>query len=96
MPKATARVTTGHASRYLQQLSKHWSHRWAVTFDPTTAQIDLDQGRSVHMSASADALHVTASAADAAVLQRFLGVVEEHVRRFAFKETLEFDWTPET
>ena len=28
-----AQVRTEHASRYLQQLCKHWSHKFAVTFD---------------------------------------------------------------
>jgi uncharacterized protein len=29
---STVRVPTAHASRYLQQLCKHWSHNLAVTF----------------------------------------------------------------
>ena len=30
---STASVPTAHASRYLQQLCKHWSHNLAVEFD---------------------------------------------------------------
>ncbi len=29
---SVARVPTHSASRYLQQLAKHWSHKMAVTF----------------------------------------------------------------
>ena len=31
---ATAQVPTAHASKYLQQLCKHWQHNLAVEFTP--------------------------------------------------------------
>ncbi|TIT63197.1 MAG: DUF2218 domain-containing protein, partial [Mesorhizobium sp.] len=34
MPTSHANVTTAHASRYLQQLCKHWAHKFPVEFDP--------------------------------------------------------------
>ena len=34
MPKSKTMVTTKHASRYLQQLCKHWSHKFTVEFSP--------------------------------------------------------------
>ena len=30
---ATATVPTAHASKYLQQVCKHWEHNLAVTYD---------------------------------------------------------------
>lgn len=30
MPISTARFATAHAEKYLQQLCKHWSHRFSV------------------------------------------------------------------
>ncbi len=33
MSSATAKVPTVHASKYLQQVCKHWEHNLAVTFD---------------------------------------------------------------
>lgn len=32
-----ARLSTDKAARYMTQLAKHWSHKFAVTFDATTA-----------------------------------------------------------
>ena len=34
---ATANVPTAHASKYLQQLCKHWQHNLAVEFTPERA-----------------------------------------------------------
>ena len=34
-----ASVPTAHASRYLQQLCKHWSHNLAVTFSETAGTV---------------------------------------------------------
>lgn len=39
--RSRADVPTAHASRYLQQLCKHWAHRFEVTFDPHQGRIDL-------------------------------------------------------
>jgi hypothetical protein len=36
---STVRVPTAHASRYLQQLCKHWSHTLAVTFSETAGTV---------------------------------------------------------
>ena len=36
---ATAVVPTASASRYLQQLCKHWSHNMAVEFDETNGRV---------------------------------------------------------
>lgn len=33
MSSATAKVPTQHASKYLQQVCKHWEHNLAVAFD---------------------------------------------------------------
>jgi hypothetical protein len=36
---STVRVPTAHASRYLQQLCKHWSHNLAVTFSESEGTV---------------------------------------------------------
>ena len=40
------RVPTTHASRYLQQLCKHWSHNLAVEFDEAPGHGDLPAQRA--------------------------------------------------
>lgn len=91
MPKSKAIVETEHASRYLQQLCKHWSHKFAVEFTPEKGRIDLGEGRVTDLSADAKTLTVEIEASD---LKRMEQVVEEHIVRFAFRETLSFDWKP--
>jgi len=91
MPERRAEIPTAAASRYLQQLCKHWSHKFPVEFTPTHGEITLPFGACV-LDADQEALKVSLSAADAASLPRFQEVVEEHIKRFAFRETLTFPW----
>ncbi len=91
MPERRVDIPTASASRYLQQLCKHWSHKFPVEFTPTHGEITLPFGACV-LEADQEALKVRLSAADAASLPRFQEVVEEHIKRFAFRETLTFPW----
>ena len=45
MPASQATVPTASASRYLQQLCKHWSHKFAVEFTPEHGTIPFDETR---------------------------------------------------
>lgn len=91
MAVATSRVPTAHASRYLQQLCKHWGHKFEVQFTPTDGRIQMSAATLI-LDADAEGLglHLTADAADLARMEQ---VVAEHLKRFAFKEELAFDWT---
>jgi len=91
MPTSRADVATEHASKYLQQLCKHWVHKFAVEFGPSHGTIELSLGRTV-MDADAAALHIAVTAPDAEALERLETVVADHIRRFAFREELVFDW----
>jgi hypothetical protein len=91
MPERRAAIRTAAGSRYLQQLCKHWSHKFPVKFTPAHGEITLPLGACV-LDADQEALTVSLSAADAASLPRFQEVVEEHIKRFAFRETLTFPW----
>ncbi|PZV40211.1 DUF2218 domain-containing protein [Mesorhizobium kowhaii] len=95
MPTSHADVATEHASRYLQQLCKHWAHKFPVEFDPHHGTIDLSLGRTV-MDADASALHITVSTEEGGSLERMESVVADHIKRFAFREELTFDWKPAT
>jgi hypothetical protein len=91
MKRSEATVRTAHASRYLQQLAKHWGHKFPVEFTPTEASIVLPAGRC-QLTASADQLLVELTGADEADMDRFQAVVAEHIQRFGHRETLAFDW----
>ena len=91
MSTSNADVATEHASRYLQQLCKRWAHKFPVTFDPKHGEIELTIGRTI-MDADATALHIALTAGDAAQMEQLERVVEDHIKRFAFREELIFSW----
>ncbi|KMO43533.1 2,4-dihydroxyhept-2-ene-1,7-dioic acid aldolase [Methylobacterium tarhaniae] len=92
MTHSRAIVGTAHASRYLQQLAKHWSHKFDTEFDATTARIALPLGEA-RLAADAEALTIDLAVDDPATLPDFHAVIVRHLERFAFRETLHFAWT---
>nr|WP_310522244.1 DUF2218 domain-containing protein [Polymorphobacter sp.] len=87
-------VPTTHASRYLQQLCKHWAHKFAVTFDSDEGSVAFPGGTVLWMAAEDDVLLVCVMAADAQAAVTMQGVVAQHLDRFAFREApLAFDWS---
>ncbi len=93
MPVSRAIVATENGSRYLQQLCKHWSHRFEVNFDPQQGRIKFAEGEVITLTASPDKLDVRIEADDAERLPELNRVVEAHIVRYAFRETLEFNWS---
>lgn len=95
MVHSRAVVATAHASRYLQQLCKHWSHRFETEFDATAGRIALPLGET-RLTADESTLTIGLSAEDDETLTGLRDVVVRHVERFAFRETLRFPWSPAT
>ena len=91
MIASTARIATPNGRRYMTQLCKHWAHKFPVAFDPAHGTIELSLGRTV-MDADAEALHIAVTAQDAEALERLEMVVADHIKRFAFREELVFEW----
>ncbi len=58
MSVSVARVPTGSASRYLQQLAKHWSHKMTVTFSEEEGRIAFPNGSVLEMRADTATLDV--------------------------------------
>jgi hypothetical protein len=96
------RVPTAHASRYLQQLCKHWSHNLTVDFDDTKGVVTFPRnargaewpGDAVLALAADDTgLGCRLEATSTGQLAALKGAVSRHVDRFAFREApLAFDW----
>jgi hypothetical protein len=96
MPASNARVATANASRYLQQVCKHWSHKFAVEFTPERGRVPLSDDRICLFEAEPQALLMHVEAPDDESLARLQGVVVDHVKRFAFREDLgEVAWSRE-
>jgi len=88
----TAHVPTSSASRYLQQLCKHWSHKFDTDFDAQQGRIAFAMGTILLKAGDTD-LTVTIEPDEGADVERFKTVVAEHLDRFAFREApLSFDW----
>jgi len=86
-----ARVATANAQRYMTQLCKHWGHKFPVSYDTHRGAIELPSGGCT-LEADAGALAIRVEAKEPKSLPRLEQVVEEHIRRFAFREELDFTW----
>lgn len=88
-----ARLPTDKAARYMTQLAKHWSHKFVVSLDETTATIPLPLG-DCRMAADGAGLDITVEATSHDGLARLEDVVAEHLLRFAFRENVaKLAWT---
>ena len=91
-------VVTGHAScekgaRYIQQLVKHWSHKFDAAFAEEAGEVTFSDTASVRFAANAKGIDIVLTTADAAEAERMRGVIEKHLDRFAFREApLAFEW----
>ncbi|CAN5592143.1 DUF2218 domain-containing protein [soil metagenome] len=99
---ATASVPTVSASKYLQQLCKHWQHNLAVEFTADHGTVvfpkdargaDWPADALVTFDAGDEALAVRIDASIDPQLDGLKGAVARHLDRFAFREApLSFDW----
>lgn len=100
--QSTARIPTGSASKYLQQVCKHWEHNLQVTFDATQGRIVFPKDARgaawaddavVTFTAEPEVLVCTIAASEPGQLQGLKGAVARHVDRFAFREApLSYPW----
>ncbi|MDX3928421.1 MAG: DUF2218 domain-containing protein [Shinella sp.] len=92
MPSSVARVETANASRYLQQLCKHWSHKFEVSFDAAKGFVPFSPGSTLSLAADKAGLTMTLDSEEG--LTRLQDVVADHLKRFAFREELVVSWQP--
>ncbi len=100
---ATARIPTASASKYLQQVCKHWEHNLPVSFDKDHGQItfakdargaDWPADAVVTLDAEAETLVCTITASAEGQRDGLKGALERHIDRFAFREVpLAYNWT---
>jgi len=93
MSVSVARVPTLSASRYLQQLAKHWSHKMEVSFTAEEGTIAFPNGAHLAMRADSETLDLVLTVPEDGDALRMREVVASHIDRFAFREApLTYDW----
>ena len=84
-------IATEHASRYLQQLCKHFAHKLTVRFDEHAGEITFSIG-DCRLTADDAALHIALAAPSVDDMEQLKDVVIRHLVRFAFREELAVEW----
>lgn len=97
-----ALVATDKASRYMQQLCKHWQHNLQVEFTPENGTVIFPKdarGAShpgdavVTFNVVEGGLEIRIDATAAEQLEGLKGAVARHLDRFAFREgELQYNW----
>lgn len=99
---STAHVPTAQASKYLQQLCKHWGHHLTVEFTPEKGVVVFPHDArganwpgdaTLTLTAHADELECRLETSAPAQLDALKGALARHLDRFAFREApLRFNW----
>lgn len=95
MIERTAHVPTAHASKYVAQLCKHWSHKLDVDVAEERGIVRFESAVAT-LTPRPEELAVTILANDEPTVERLQDVVARHLDRFAFREApLLFEWRSE-
>jgi hypothetical protein len=89
-----ARVATENGARYVQQLCKHWAHKFVVQYTARNGRVDFGEGRALAFAVSDGHLSLLAKAPDGDTLSKLEAVVADHLKRFASREGLEVNFAP--
>ncbi|GAA0307268.1 DUF2218 domain-containing protein [Rhodovulum strictum] len=88
----TGTFATANASRYLQQLCRHFAHKVEVSFDAASGRAALPPGPAT-FSADAQGLRAQVTADTPEALEQARRVVDSHLARFACREGFErMEW----
>ena len=93
MKLSRAEVPTGNAVSYLRQLSRYWAHKLPVELAEDGSHSKITLPKAVcQLMAAPSALTVYLELPDDGDQAHMEGVLEEHLQRFGFRETLQFHW----
>ena len=91
MLSSHCQIRTDHASKYLQQLCKHFAHKVPATFDTETGEVAFSFGTS-KLKVIGDRLIIDCQSDSPETLSKTEGVMISHLERFAFRENLTIEW----
>lgn len=91
--QSVALIATAHASRYLQQLCKHFAHKLPVTYDASAGHIAFSMGEC-QLNARHGSLALSVAVPESRNIETLQKVVASHLIRFAFREEMQVNWHP--
>lgn len=92
---ATGFAACQKPERYIQQLAKHWSHKYTTTYDEGDGMgtFPFSDTESAVMTARPGGIAITLVTGDEERNIHMRGVIENHIDRFAFREApLKYEW----
>ncbi len=76
---------TPNAHKYMAQLCKHFGHKVPASVEGDRGQVAFAMGEA-HLSADDTGLTAMLSGADGAALAQMQQIIDDHLKRFAFRE----------
>ncbi|MBO0345601.1 DUF2218 domain-containing protein [Roseibium limicola] len=86
-----ATFKTAFASKYLQQLCKHFAHKVSVEFTPEKGEVQFPFGFCC-IQANGDELSFAARTDELKKTEMVKGVIDSHLVKFAWREDVALDW----
>jgi uncharacterized protein len=88
---SNASLKTEHASKYLKQLCKHFSHKVSTEYDDNLGKVKMPPGPCV-ITANQEELTFQCQSQDAKGIQVMQSIIEQHLVKFAWREELNITW----
>lgn len=87
------RPLTASADRSIQQLVKHWGHKFATSYADGRGKVPFNAEAYATFDAKEGGIAITLVTADAESAEQMKDVIARHLDRFAFREgALAFEW----
>ena len=84
-------IETTNASKYLQQLCKHFRHKVTVQYDATFGRVEFPGGLCL-MTANQNVLSFYCKAQKPEGVGMMQSVLDQHLVKFAWREDLNVTW----
>lgn len=85
LSRVTGHFGTVNARKYMTQLCKHFGHKVPASVEEDHGEVTFAIGQA-RMAADEMGLTVTLSGADAEALTQMRHIIDDHLKRFAFRE----------
>lgn len=92
MPEAEAHIQSEKAERYLAQLCKHFAHKVEAEWQNGQGHVDFGFGTCA-LKAADGFLRVACKADTDDHLRRVKYILEDHIVRFGWRESLSVEWS---